>query len=207
MAKELDEIFLIKKELLFERAKRAYKFVSENKNWDVQSKIIYLTSFDSGYWAIPPFQFRLEEDTSVFYTEPLLLSVGSIAVDTTLAIKDIKQPFDQSYNWLDWLKDNMYVVYGSLLAILLILLIIYLVRRFYKIKPAVVILEVPKIPAHIIAIQKLDELKNEKIWQQAKLSLEESHCVIFLVDGKYGLSPSDIEMEGVPTTEISPFEI
>ena len=41
MAKELDEIFLIKKELLFERAKRAYKFVSENKNWDVQSKIIY----------------------------------------------------------------------------------------------------------------------------------------------------------------------
>ena len=137
----------------------------------VQSKIIYLTSFDSGYWAIPPFQFRLEEDTSVFYTEPLLLSVGSIAVDTTLAIKDIKQPFDQSYNWLDWLKDNMYVVYGSLLAILLILLIIYLVRRFYKIKPAVVILEVPKIPAHIIAIQKLDELKNEKIWQQGKLKV------------------------------------
>ena len=83
----------------------------------------------------------------------------------------IKQPFDQSYNWLDWLKDNMYVVYGSLLAILLILLIIYLVRRFYKIKPAVVILEVPKIPAHIIAIQKLDELKNEKIWQQGKLKV------------------------------------
>lgn len=41
MAKELDAIFSIDKNLLFDRAKLARKFVSENKNWDVQARVIF----------------------------------------------------------------------------------------------------------------------------------------------------------------------
>ena len=137
----------------------------------VQTKTLYITSFDSGYWAIPPFKFLIKDDSNGFFTEPLLLSVGTVAVDTTLAIKDIKPPYDENYNWLDWIKDNMYVVYGTLAAILIILIIIYLIRHFKKVKPPMVFVEAPKIPAHIIAFEKLEKLKNEKLWQEGKLKL------------------------------------
>lgn len=137
----------------------------------IQTKTLYITSFDSGYWAIPPFKFRINDDTNGFFTEPLLLSVGTVAVDTSLAIKDIKPPYDESYNFLDWIKDNMYVVYGTLVAILIVLLVIYIIRYFKKVKPPMVVIEVPKIPAHIIALEKLEKLKNEKLWEDGKLKL------------------------------------
>lgn len=135
----------------------------------IQTKTLYITSFDSGYWAIPPFKFMVNTDTNGFFTEPLLLQVNGMAVDTTLAIKDIKPPYAQDYTWVDWLKDHKYVVYGTLVAILLIIIIILLIRYFKKVKPPMVFVEAPKIPAHVIAFGKLEILKNEKLWQEGKL--------------------------------------
>lgn len=137
----------------------------------IQTKTLYITSFDSGYWAIPPFKFMINDDTNGYFTDPLLLSVGTVAVDTSLAIKGIKPPYEENYTFLDWIKDNMYVVYGTLIAILVIILVIYIIRYFKKVKPPMVIVEIPKIPAHIIAFEKLDKLKNEKLWQEGKLKL------------------------------------
>ena len=135
----------------------------------VQTKTLYITSFDSGYWAIPPFKFMANTDTNGVFTEPLLLQVNGMTVDTTIAIKDIKPPFAENYTWIDWLKDNMYVVYGTLVAILILIIIIFLIRYFRKVKPPMVIVQAPKIPAHIIAFEKLEQLKNEKLWQEGKL--------------------------------------
>lgn len=137
----------------------------------IQSKTLYITSFDSGYWAIPPFKFMVNGDTNGILTEPLLLQVGGMTVDTTIAIKDIKPPYEQSYTFLDWLKDNMYVVWGTLIALIVTLVIIYIVRRFRKVKPEVIMVEVPKIPAHVIAYEKLEKLKSDKLWQEGKLKL------------------------------------
>ena len=137
----------------------------------IQTKTLYITSFDSGYWAIPPFKFLVNDEENGVFTESLLLSVGTIPVDTTLAIKDVKPPFDENYTLLDWIKDNMYVVYGTLIAILVIILIIYIIRYFKKVKPPMVFIEAPKIPAHVVAFEKLEKLKNEKLWQEGKLKL------------------------------------
>ncbi|HEY0029644.1 MAG TPA: hypothetical protein VGC65_02710 [Bacteroidia bacterium] len=133
-----------------------------------QSRTLLLTSFDSGYWALPPFKFRTSDKDSVL-TESLLLQVGTVPVDTTQAIKDIKAPYEETYTWIDWLKDNMYVVYIGAGILATIILIILLLRYFKKKKPEVVIPEEPKIPAHIIAFEKLDKLKEEKLWQEGKL--------------------------------------
>ncbi len=137
----------------------------------VQTKTLYITSFDSGYWAMPPFKFIVNGDTAGIFTEPLLLQVNTIPVDTTLAIKDIKQPYDVNYSWLDWIKDNIYVVYGTLIGILVIILIIYFVKKYYRSKPPIVEVEAPKIPAHLVAFEKLEKLRNEKLWQEGKLKL------------------------------------
>ena len=140
-----------------------------NPNQFIQSKTIYITSFDSGYWAIPPFKFIVNGDTNGVFTEPLLLQVKGMQVDTTLAIKDIKPPFGENYSFMDWLKDNMWVVYGTLIVIVLILLIIYFVRKYANKKTHIVEVTKPKIPAHIIAFEKLDKLKEAKLWQEGKL--------------------------------------
>ncbi len=133
-----------------------------------QTKTIYITSFDSGYWAMPPLKFMVNDDTNGVFTEPLILQVGTVAVDTSQAIKDIKPPYEESYSWLDWLKDNMYVVYGTLVAILIVIVIIFIIRYFRKVKPPMVVVEKVKVPAHIIAIEKLNKLKEDKLWQDSK---------------------------------------
>jgi hypothetical protein len=133
-----------------------------------QSRTLTLTSFDSGYWAIPPFRFSTGDSSEVL-TEALLLQVTPVAVDTTLAIKDIKEPYTETYDWLDWLKDHMYVVYGGI-AMLVALLLIYIIFRYTrKVQPPMVIVEPPKIPAHVIALEKLDKLREAKLWQEGKL--------------------------------------
>lgn len=134
------------------------------------TKTFSVTSFDSGYWAIPPFRFDVNRnDTNAIYSEPLLLQVNTMPVDTTLAIKEIKAPYEETYTWIDWLKDNMYVVYTGLAAILVIIIIILFIRYFRKVPPPMVAVEVPKIPAHVIAYEKLEKLKSEKLWQEGKL--------------------------------------
>lgn len=136
---------------------------------------LLITSFDSGYWAIPPFKFNVHlNDTNSLYTEPLLLQVSTVAVDTTQAIKEIKAPYQVDYTWIDWLKDNMYVVYGGLILIVLIVIIILLIRYLRKVPPKVIVVEAPKIPAHIIALEKIEKLKSEKLWQEGKLKLYHS---------------------------------
>lgn len=139
-----------------------------------QTKTLYITSFDSGYWAVPPFKFNVSTDTAGVLTEPLLLQVNTIAVDTTQGIKDIKAPYEETYSWVDWLKDHMYVVYGGLTAILAVVIIIIIIRRMRKIQPPMVVPEAPKIPAHVIALNKLEKLKAEKLWQEGKLKLYHS---------------------------------
>ncbi|MFL5763347.1 MAG: hypothetical protein ACJ77K_05340 [Bacteroidia bacterium] len=133
-----------------------------------QSRTLVLTSFDSGYWAIPPFRFSAG-DTNGIYTDPVLLQVSPVPVDTTLAIKDIKGIYGETYSFMDWLKDNMYVVYGGIVVIAALLIIWLIFRYTRKVKPPMVIIEPPKIPAHVIAFEKLEKLKEEKLWQEGKL--------------------------------------
>lgn len=142
-----------------------------------QTQIINVTSFDSGYWAIPPFKF-FAGDT--IFTDPLLLQVSTVTVDTTQAIKDIKEPYEQTYTWIDWLKDNMLIVWISLGAILVIVIFFLIIRYTRKVKPVMVEVEIPKIPAHIIAFEKLDKLKTENLWQSGKLKLYHSQLTDIL---------------------------
>lgn len=138
-----------------------------------QTQTLNITSFDSGYWAIPPFKF-LAGDTNGVFTDPLLLQVSTMAVDTTQAIKDIKEPYEQTYNWMDWIKDNMLIVWVILGALMVILIVFLIFKYTRKVKPIMVEVEIPKIPAHIIAFEKLEKLKSENLWQEGKLKLYHS---------------------------------
>ena len=137
----------------------------ENPTVFTQSQQITITSFDSGYYAIPPFKFIVNKDT--FETEPLLLEVQTVAVDTAQAIFDIKAPLEEPFNFMDWLKENWIWIVGTLgLLILIALIIIYFKNK----KPVEKEVEAkPEIPIHVLALEKLESIKRQKLWQDGKV--------------------------------------
>ena len=141
-----------------------------------QKQQIMVTSFDSGYYQIPPFVFLVNNDT--FKTQPLLIDVQNMQVDTAESIFDIKAPIKEPFSIKDWLKENwMWIAGGVALLALLILLIVYLVTK----KPKEIIEEVkPIIPPHVIALQALDDLNKEKLWQNGRIKTYHSKISIII---------------------------
>jgi hypothetical protein len=133
---------------------------------------LIITSFDSGFFAIPPFKFKIKNDTSkVFETEALLFTVQTIPVDTTLAIKAIKGPIDPAWSIYEIQKELLI----GLIALLAIIVLIYFLKRKKKIE-VVEVVAVNKRPAHEIAIEALNDLRVQKLWQQGRV--KEYHIVI-----------------------------
>lgn len=130
-----------------------------------QSLSLLITSFDSGYYVIPPYPILINNDT--IETDALLLEVQSVEVDTSAAIFDIKQPLPEPFSIIDWLKDN----WIWLTAILLAALGIYFLIRYLKREKPIETQEkpTPKIPAHILALQQLKELQEKQLWQNGKI--------------------------------------
>ena len=143
--------------------------IPDSSHPTIQQQIqdITISSFDSGYYAIPPFKFIINGDTgNPQLTQAMMLQVNTVRVDTTKAFKDIKAPLQAPFTWLEALP---YVGYG-LLALLVIGGIVYYLRRRYK-KQNPVIVEEPKeiIPPHIKALQGLEKLALQKLWQEGKI--------------------------------------
>lgn len=130
------------------------------------TKSYLITSFDGGQYTIAPFKFIKGKDT--LKTDELHLDVASVKVDTTKSIYDIKQPLTVSYSFWDWLRDNWHVIVFTLIAVALIGGVIYYFYKRAKNKPVV---EVPKpvIPIHTLALNKLNVLRDKKLWQQGEV--------------------------------------
>lgn len=129
-----------------------------------ERKSYLLTTFDTGSFVIPSYRFayRKSNDTANFIaeTKALMLQVNSPKVDTTQAIKDIKSPLDIPFTWREAAP---YIAGALLLAILG-----YIAYRIYqKRKQGKPVFEpsVPLRPAHEIALEALEALEKEKLWQ------------------------------------------
>lgn len=137
---------------------------SDAKNITRKQDIV-LTAWDSGFFVITPFVFTFKNagDTNhlTAETQPLLLTSNVIPVDTTKAIRDITKPISVGLSWQEILP--------YLLAVIVILIIAGVIYYLKKRKVPVVEIIAPKIPpkpAHEIALAELDQLKEEKLWQQ-----------------------------------------
>ena len=125
-----------------------------------------ITSFDAGTYTLPA--FSIGSVSGVLKTNELTLQVETVKVDTTKGIYDIKQPLAVTYTFLDWLRDNWLWVALPLLGVLLAGGLIWYYRTRPK-KEAVVEVVKPGVPPHIIAVNKLKELREKKLWQQGEV--------------------------------------
>ena len=126
---------------------------------------ITISSFDSGFYAIPPFYFVYGKANdslgSLAESNALLLEVQNVKVDLKAEIKDIKPIIEEP-----WTFGEIYpYVLAIALIFLLIVLGIYVYQRRKQNKPIFSLPKKPKIPAHIVALEKLNKLKEQKLWQ------------------------------------------
>lgn len=133
------------------------------------SQTILVTSFDSGYFEIPIVNFGIvfENDTTIYSTSTgaLFLQVYVPEVDTAQAFKPIISPFSEPYT----LKEILPWVIGFLAVIIVVSLLVYYISKRRKNKPIFSSKVTPKLPPHVIALNELEELRLEKIWQSGKI--------------------------------------
>lgn len=129
-----------------------------------------ITVFDSGFFVVKPFVFSYHKagDTTTYTTETLaqLLTVNLIPVDTTKAIREIKAPIEIGITWQEVVTYSLI----GLLIIGIIVLAIYFIKRKKPDAP-VSIAPIPTRPAHEIALEELEKIKEEKLWQQGNFKL------------------------------------
>ena len=132
-----------------------------------QHQQITISAYDSGYFAIPGFKFFINNDSSnAFYSQSLFLEVHTVPTDSSITkTKDIKPPFAEAFNWKWYSK---YFYWGFSLLVIIILIVLITIYFTKKNKIVVLKSEKPKIPAHIIALQTLEKIKNEQIWKEEK---------------------------------------
>ena len=132
-----------------------------------QHQQITISAYDSGYFAIPGFKFFINNDSSnAFYSQSLFLEVHTVPTDSSITkTKDIKPPFAEAFNWKWYSK---YFYWGFSLLVIIILIVLITIYFTKKNKIVVLKSEKPKIPAHIIALQSLEKIKNEQIWKEEK---------------------------------------
>jgi hypothetical protein len=145
-----------------------------------------ITAFDSGTYTIPSYAFKMP--VGVMQTDSLILDVKTVAVDTTKAFYDIKQPLAIKYSFWDWLRDNWKLVVGILAAMAATGGVVYYLLK----RPKKEVIEEPKLikPPHVIALEKLDEIKGKQLWQQDQVKayyIEMSDVVRDYLEQRYNI--------------------
>lgn len=141
---------------------------SENPDQILIRHQYLITSFDSGIYVFPPFEFTFQSyiDSSLdtITTPPTYMGVMTMALDTANpdAIADIKPPIKAPISFKEILP---YALIGYFILFIISFLVYYFEKR-KKNEPLFSRKPKPKEPAHIIAYRDLNKLKRDKLWQK-----------------------------------------
>ena len=164
------------------RTKVDTSWFPDKKNLQLTQKL-RLTCFDSGFYTIPPirFYYRNLPDTTIRFeqTEIQILTVHTLAVDTTLAIKPIKGPVKIPFSILEYLP---WIIAGMLFLAIAGFLLYYLIRR-RKGEPIFLLRPSVKYQPHEWALMQLEKLRTKKLWQAGKM--KEYHTELTDILRKY----------------------
>ncbi len=149
---------------------------------------LVVTSFDTGFIVIPPFEFSYSENNQqqLVKTDPLLLYVQPMEVDTTQPIKTIKGPMSAPLTFHDILPWLLI----ALAVILIGTLVWYIIWRKRQQKPILPVREKPREPAHIEALKALETLQEQKLWQNGKVKeyfTEISHIIRVYLERRFAI--------------------
>ena len=126
----------------------------------------HITSFDTGYYVIPPFQFKINGE--IEQTDPLLLGVKTVEIDTTASIKQAKPNYSVDVGFADYVK--VYWPYGAgAIGLAILATVILIILKKQKARPPKPVSK-PEIidtrPPHEIALAELNRITEESIYKE-----------------------------------------
>lgn len=137
-------------------------WINDGKQLQVKQRYV-ITAWDSAFYYLPPMQVMV--DSVIYESKSLAFKVYTLDVDTLHA--DVffpprgiqKLPF----NWSDW-KRIAYSILGLVPLVALIVVMTILIRKG---KPIFrIIRRKKKIPAHQVAINEIERIKEQRTWTQ-----------------------------------------
>jgi len=148
-----------------------------------------VTSFDSGFYEVPPVYAELKSETGIkrFYSDysPLKVMRVNITPPDSAKIYDIIEPYrapvtlGEIFPWILLAFVIASAIWG----------IIRLLKKYRKTKTEPEVLINPD-PAHIIAFRDLEKLREEQLWQKGKVKLYYSRLTEILrqyLENRYGV--------------------
>lgn len=131
------------------------------------NQYLTITSFKDSLFVIDPLPFVAGTDT--IYSDPLTLNIlQPFVIDTTQnAITDIKPVYRAPIWWWGIIGAVLILLLIAALAVGLYFLIRYLKKRKKAAEQPIVDPELLR-PAEEVALEKLDKIKEDKIWQQGR---------------------------------------
>jgi len=169
---------IIKEIEIVELGKIDTNYAGSNLATKVLSRKIILTSFDTGYHALPPVVFYSKTDSAK--TEPVLIQVLDVEVDEPkqnaqgeleIEIKDIKDIREADFSIWEWIKMNALWIVLALLSVVGIWAYFKFLHPKLKNRGVSNFIQKKIIPPHQIAVEKLIKLDNQKLWQSGQVKL------------------------------------
>lgn len=139
----------------------------ETENTKSRIYAFIISYYDSGSVTISPIAIKYkvngtnEEKTAL--SNPVTFNVHTVEVQQQADIKDVKEP-------LTIPLDLKFILLIALIVIIILAIAFYFYRRYKKQKASQPIKKkIIRIPAHVRALNALDKLENEKLWQKGEV--------------------------------------
>ena len=139
------------------------------ENSKIISQQIVLTCFDSGSYYLPSIVFNENQKT-----KGLLLNVNTIAINDSSARMDITPTKigtkdDYTPEEIAEKRKQLWIKIAWIIGILLLLFLIYYLIKKYKKGESLITKRKIVVPPHITALNKLQNLNKQKLWQKGEL--------------------------------------
>lgn len=174
-------------------------FLPDTVKQDNRLKVSYeylVTSFDSGEYVLPSIAMPVTTGsrTDTLRVTPEGLTVLPVVTDTVTQVKDIKPPLNTPINFAElW----PYIA-GFVLLVAIVWFVFYYLRKQKKgVEPVRV---KRNEPPHVLAIQELDKLRAEKLWQNNMVKqyyVRLSEIVRVYAGERYGIEALEMTTEEI----------
>jgi hypothetical protein len=174
---------------------KALNVVAETPELLLQQRFL-ITSFDTGYVAVPPLPFVFKAadgriDTA--YTNDLLLKVNAVPVGDDEEIMPIKPIIEEPLNLLD---------FWWLFLLLIAAGLGYLFYTIQQRRKADAPPPPPPPPAYVVALDALKELEGKELWQQSQTKeyySELTHILREYLEGRFDVQALEMTTRQITT--------
>lgn len=160
----------------------------DDGQWLLQEQYV-VTAFDTGVYVIPSLPITIEtgEFNNVLRTEKVGVAVNTYVIDPQQGNYDIVMPYAAPWSLMEILP---YLLWG-ILGVAVLGGGFYLWWRYKKNKPLFAAVPREVVPPYVQAIQALDSIKEEKLWQPGQEKLYYTRltdAVRSYLDGEFHIS-------------------